>query len=328
MMEKKVRENLAVVREEIPKPLQDFVDERGRPAVFLIVPKHIDLPHVMVLRKCLRDKDFEEIDVVVHTGGGNIHATYLIVALLRAHTKKMTACVPIVAKSAGTLLCIGADKIVLDEIAQLGPLDTQIKADHTGAQSGIEGFGSALNPFKALEHLEKISFASFQNAAYDLFELYNQSGSGISRTESFEHALGFVGTTTGPMFTELEPQKFGVYRRALAVGEEYGKRILTRFHKWPAQRSRETLQKMIHDYPSHDYIIDQNELRDLGFEAEFFPASQLDVLDNLMEYCLSCQRRNESDVRCVEPASAAGVAVETNGSQEMPESDRELGAGS
>src|SRR5215213_770785 len=155
MIEGRPKEEIPVGEEEAHKVLQNFVDARGIPAVFLILPDKMDMPDVMDLRDRLRDKDFEELDVVIHTGGGDIHSAYLMIALLRLHAKKLNACVPIVAKSAGTLVCIGADKIVLDEVAQLGPLDTQVDENRIGGMAN-EGtnFSSALDPFKSLDHLE------------------------------------------------------------------------------------------------------------------------------------------------------------------------------
>jgi hypothetical protein len=294
MGEDTAREELTVVPEEIPKELRDFVNERGRPAVFVLLPAELlEIGHAVRLRGCLRDKYFPELDVVVHTGGGDIHAAYLIVALLHLHAKKLTACVPLIAKSAGTLICIGMNKIVLDEVAQLGPLDTQVnERSGSGAQPDAGGFSSALNPFKALEHLEKISLKSFTRTTQTL-----SHDTGMSLRESFEHALSFVGTTTAPLFKQLEPQKFGIYRRALAVGEEYGTRILKRFHGWDEEVARETIRRIIHEYPSHDYIIDLYELKEMGFKAELFPKEQRDVIDGLFP----CLGSKKSIVTCVEP---------------------------
>ena len=305
-MESTLRDKSAAVPEEAHKEMQNFVDERGRPAVFLILPELIEMSHVLRLRHCLRDKRFSELDVVVHTGGGDIHAAYLLVALLRLHAEKLTACVPLIAKSAGTLLCIGMDKIVLDEVAQLGPLDTQIDENNvSGTQTGNSNFSSALNPFKSLEHLEKISLKSFTNTTHALSRT-----TGMSLYDSFEHALHFVGTTTGPLFSQLEPQKFGIYRRALSVGEEYGKRILKRFHGWEDEISKETIRRIIHDYPSHDYIIDLYELEEMGFDAELFPREQRDVVDGLF----ACLGSRESIVTCVEPTTPKNLQrEETNG---------------
>ena len=131
-----------------------FTNARGRPAVFLFLPESLDLRNVVQLREVLGAQEFEELDLVIDSGGGNIHAAYQMIELLRLHTKRLYACIPFYAKSAATLLCIGADAIFVDELAQLGPLDTQIYEEKKG---GKAEFTSALNPFKTLEQLQKFS---------------------------------------------------------------------------------------------------------------------------------------------------------------------------
>lgn len=84
------------------------------------------MAQVLRLRDVLGSTMFEELDLVINSGGGSIHAAYQIIELLRLHTKRLNACVPFYAKSAATLLCVGSDTIIIDELAQLGPLDTQI----------------------------------------------------------------------------------------------------------------------------------------------------------------------------------------------------------
>jgi hypothetical protein len=305
MIESKSKPELSGDQWEIPEVLQNFVDTRGTPAVFLVLPGQIDMRDVMELRDRLRDKDFKELDVVIHTGGGDIHSAYLIIALLRLHAKKLNACVPIVAKSAGTLICIGADKIILDEVAQLGPLDTQIDETNIGGSVGeSNNFTSALDPFKSLDHLEQVSLKSLTKTALEL-----NDSTKMDLKQSFEYAQSFVETTTAPLFKQLEPQKFGLYRRALSVGEEYGKRILKRFHKWEDEPAKATIRQIVHDYPSHHYIIDLYELKEMGFDAELFPKDQRDVVDGLIPYVLES---NESIVRCVHPSPPVAIEAKTN----------------
>ena len=87
-----------------PNELRAFADARGRPAVFLFLAESMSLTHVVRLRNVLGNQMFEELDLVVNSGGGSIHAAYQIVELLRLHTERLFACVPFYVKSAATLL--------------------------------------------------------------------------------------------------------------------------------------------------------------------------------------------------------------------------------
>lgn len=244
----------------VPEEIQKFVDIRKRPAVIFFLRDSLALHHVVRLRGLLRKNSFEELDILINSGGGSINAAYQIVQLLRMHTKRMTACVPFLAKSAATLICIGADEILLDELSQLGPLDTQIYEEKKG---GKGEYNSALNPFKTLEQLQKFSIETLDIAVKMVL-----ARSGLDLEDCLKHAIEFVGVTTGPLFSKLDPDKLGEYTRALAVGTEYGQRILKRFKKWDDDKIDNVLEKLVHGYPSHDYIIDYNELNEIGFDAK------------------------------------------------------------
>ena len=68
------------------------------------------------------------IDLLLHTGGGEIDAAEKSMFLLRGAvgTGKLRVIVPDFAKSAGTLMAVAADAIVMSDSSELGPIDPQI----------------------------------------------------------------------------------------------------------------------------------------------------------------------------------------------------------
>ena len=252
---------------DLSEALMEFAAARGRPSAFLFLTESLGLVHVARLRSYLDNQNFEELDLVIHSGGGSIHAAYQIVGLLRFHAARIYACVPFYAKSAATLLCLGADRIFVDELAQLGPLDAQIYEEE---RSGKGEFTSALNPFKTLEQLQKFSLDTLDSAVKMLV-----IQSGMSLDECLKYAIDFVQGTTGPLFTQLDPKKLGEYSRELAVGSEYGERLLRRFgSSWDDEKRAKILEKLVHGYPSHEYIIDYHELKEVGFDVNLFSDSE------------------------------------------------------
>ena len=87
--------------------LQAFATLRGRPAVFLFLRESLGLTHLVALESQLGDQEFEEVDLVIHSGGGNINVAYQMVELIRLHTQRLFACVPFYAKSAATCFVWG-----------------------------------------------------------------------------------------------------------------------------------------------------------------------------------------------------------------------------
>ena len=96
-----------------PNECGTFVKVRKLPAVILALTESLGMKHVITMRQLLNGKAFEELDLVIQSGGGDIHSAYQIIELLRLHSKRINGCVPFLAKSAATLLCLGCDKIFL-----------------------------------------------------------------------------------------------------------------------------------------------------------------------------------------------------------------------
>lgn len=67
-----------------------------------------------------------EIDLWLESPGGDADAAYKVVLALRQRCRHLRVVVPDYAKSAATLMTLGADKIMMASTAELGPLDAQI----------------------------------------------------------------------------------------------------------------------------------------------------------------------------------------------------------
>lgn len=87
--------------------------------------------------------------LVLVTAGGNPHAAFRIVRFLQSSYRTVTAFVPGLCKSAGTLLCIGANEISITETGELGPLDVQVQKP-----SELIGYSSGLAIPQSLAFLE------------------------------------------------------------------------------------------------------------------------------------------------------------------------------
>ncbi|GAA3220850.1 SDH family Clp fold serine proteinase [Nonomuraea helvata] len=121
--------------------LAELERARGGRAVALLAGR-LDAAHAYVLYECLRRRErAERLDLVLLTSGGDVDATRRIALLLHEHTDRLAVLVPDHAESAGTLLCLAADELVLGPMAQLGPIDPHISA--VGEQVAAPGRISA-----------------------------------------------------------------------------------------------------------------------------------------------------------------------------------------
>lgn len=89
--------------------------------------RYIDIDDAEDVIRVIRDTDPDmPIDIILHTPGGLAIATLQIAAALRRHTGTVTAFVPHLAMSGGTLIALAADKIAMAPDAMLGPIDPQV----------------------------------------------------------------------------------------------------------------------------------------------------------------------------------------------------------
>jgi len=65
------------------------------------------------------------LDLILHTGGGSAEATDAIVSYLRQKFSNITIIIPQAAMSAGTMLACSADKIIMGKHSSIGPIDPQ-----------------------------------------------------------------------------------------------------------------------------------------------------------------------------------------------------------
>ncbi len=68
----------------------------------------------------------KRISLILHTNGGDTLAAWRLVNLIRMFCDELEVLVPMKALSAGTLVSIGADRIIMTKQAALGPIDPSL----------------------------------------------------------------------------------------------------------------------------------------------------------------------------------------------------------
>ena len=86
----------------------------------------IHLADVQGLMEVFKDLPGPNLDLVLHSPGGQAEATERLVRYMRSKFDRVRVFVPIAAMSAATMWAMGADEIVMGKHSQLGPIDPQI----------------------------------------------------------------------------------------------------------------------------------------------------------------------------------------------------------
>lgn len=184
----------------------------------------------------------DAVILMLCTPGGGADEAYRVARRLQLRYKKFVLYVYGYCKSAGTLIAVGSDEIIMGDFAEFGPLDVQV-AD--GEEIGR--YSSGLNVFSALAAIKDQSSRFFHDTLKDL----------IMRGISTKNAI-YISThlTTGffrPILSKIDPIKIGELDRAIKVAIMYGTELIKNKR---GNISAKNLMRLVSGYPDHGYVID------------------------------------------------------------------------
>ena len=199
------------------------------------------------------------LSVLLNSPGGSATATYRMMLSLRNHVDDIEVLVPHWAKSAATLFCLGADAIYMGKEGELGPLDPQV-LEGTGNSSRI----SSLESFKALERLFDYSLETFDGIVEWLLEK-----SYMDVPNAMDRATPLFSAIVSPLYRQIDPHELGKSGMFLAEIEEYAIRAMQRWGYKDEDEDKVlgTVRSLVWDYPSHSFIIDLQEAKELGLNV-------------------------------------------------------------
>jgi len=99
---------------------RENVNTRIAPDVTQVFYRHLE----MIREHDQRQRN--QIDLFLYTRGGDVLTPWRLVHLIREYTPRFGVIVPFRCYSAGTLLCLGADEIVMGKMGELGPIDPSV----------------------------------------------------------------------------------------------------------------------------------------------------------------------------------------------------------
>lgn len=244
--------------------------------------------------------------LVLCTFGGDPNAGYRIARALSHNYPKgnIRVLVPDYCKSAGTLICIGAHELIISDKGELGPLDIQVQKPDEMFQRG-----SGLDIIRGLQYLQDAALGTFRNYLVDI----NQ-GSGLSTRSASEIASKLTIGIHEPIFAQIDPIRLGEMQAALTIALDYGNRLNAR----TSNLKPTALHKLASGYPSHGFVIDRKEARELFVNVRMPDSHELVVGEAVSNLFGQEARSNVSRVIDCVPNSA-GAAAPENISEDMPD---------
>jgi hypothetical protein len=188
------------------------------------------------------------IGILLESPGGDAHTAYRIARLLqRRSDNQLTVIVPQYAKSAATLLALGAAKLIVAENAEFGPLDVQM------FDRQKEEFRSALDAVQSLQQLHAFALKALDQT---MALIVQRSGkrTDVVLPQAIEYATNFLR----PLLEQVEAVDYTGKSRELKVAEDYGVRLMRK--NYSPMEAQRIAKHLVADYPTHGFVIDKEEM--------------------------------------------------------------------
>ena len=206
----------------------------------IIAPDCIDL-FVDLLDKIGPTK---KISLILHTNGGSTLAAWRLVNLIRTFCDDLELLIPLKALSAGTLIAIGADRVVMTKQAALGPIDPSVN--------------NPLNPQVNMGNQMARVPVSVENvrgyldAARDDLGIKSETG---------------MTTVLAGLSQQIHPLVLGeIFRSRAQIRFLAGKLIQRQVSD--SEKIKSIIDFLCADSGSHDYTINRREAAELGLQVE------------------------------------------------------------
>lgn len=186
----------------------------------------------------------QKISLILHTNGGDTAAAWQLVNLFRTFCDDLEVIVPRKALSSGTLISLGANRIVMTKQASLGPIDPS-----------LNGPLNPLIPGGGPNHRAPVSVEAVQGF---LDVVQDQ----LRVTDA-----GALATVWNNLSDKIHPLVLGQIFRTRSQIRTLAKRLLAH-QQVDVDKQEAIIAFLCSESGSHDHTINRREARSMGLEIE------------------------------------------------------------
>ncbi len=201
------------------------------------------------LSKELKKKKHDKCVLFLTTYGGDADGAYRIGRCLQHHFEYVRLVVPSSCKSAGTLIAIAANELVIGDLGELGPLDAQGRKAHELFERG-----SGLDSIQALQMCGEQLKVVFRDMLLEM-----KLSAQLSTSVAGDFAARVATSVADPLYSQIDVNRLGEMQRANQIAIDYGTRLSEKSNSLYAG----ALSKLTLSYPSHGFVIDRKEAKEL-----------------------------------------------------------------
>lgn len=184
----------------------------------------------------------DKIDLFLYTRGGMTNSVLPLLNLFRSYCKTLSVLVPHIAHSGGTLICLGADDIIMGEMGELSPIDP-----------------TTANPFNPRVKPEDVNSPQVGISVEDVisfFELVKDEKVGIKGTSPNMLSAFQI------LSSKIHPLALGNVYRAYQQIRFIAKKLLEmHLKKMGEDKLYEIAEAFVKKFYSHDYSINYQEAK-------------------------------------------------------------------
>lgn len=186
----------------------------------------------------------KRITLILYTLGGNTLAAWNLVNMLRMFCDELEIIVPNKARSAGTLMCLGADKIVMTKQATLGPIDPSVNGPLNPQIPGAAPDARAPVSVEAIKGYIEMAKSDF----------------GIKDGGDMAKVLTELSEKVHPLVLGA------IYRSRSQI--QFLARELLKTQVKDDKKTKKIIDFLCSESGSHDYTINRREAKALGLNVE------------------------------------------------------------
>lgn len=212
-------------KKHIEKIIKDSGLDKDYNFIFLIKESGMDKFDLDQIYQTISSFDNKEngLALIINSPGGSVEPAYLIAKCCQEYKGKFITIIPRRAKSAATLISLGAEEIHMGTVSELGPIDIQINRVPARALSN------------AVEYL-----ASLQKKHPESYRMFSEY-----------------------LSKELNLSKLGHFQRIAESMKDYAKILLKNNAGAKTLNHEEVAEKLVDGFQDHSFVIDDKQAKEI-----------------------------------------------------------------
>ncbi len=228
------------------------------------------------------------LDLFVYSTGGITMAAYALVNLVREYTSRFSVLVPYKAQSAATLICLGADEVVMTPLATLSPVDPSTNTPFNPLVPNLPpgAFPPQMLPVSVEDVVSYLDLA--------------REEAGLTRQSHLREVFLRLAQ-------DVRPLALGSVHRARTQIRMLSRKLLASHEKGASEREvGKVVDVLTKQLFSHDYSIGRKEARDQIKLAVTYPEPELEQL------VMKLYREYETDLSLLDPYNPDAILGNQN----------------